>query len=53
MLTLNDHMVPPSGQRLMAMRAKAKIVEIKSSHAVMLSHPKDVVALIESVAAEK
>jgi pimeloyl-ACP methyl ester carboxylesterase len=53
MLTLEDHMVPPSLQRFMAMRAKAKIVEIKSSHAVMLSHPKEVVALIESVAAEK
>jgi len=53
MLTLQDHMVPPSGQRLMAMRAKAKIVEIKSSHAVMLSHPKEVVELIESVAAGK
>jgi pimeloyl-ACP methyl ester carboxylesterase len=53
MLTLEDHMVPPSLQRFMATRAKAKIVEIKSSHAVMLSHPKEVVAFIEAVAAEK
>ena len=48
MLTLDDHMIPPSGQRQMAMRAKAKIVEIKSSHAVMLSHPKEVADFIES-----
>jgi pimeloyl-ACP methyl ester carboxylesterase len=53
MLTLEDHMVPPSLQRFMATRAKAKVVEIKSSHAVMLSHPKEVVAFIEAVAAEK
>ena len=53
MLTLEDHMVPPSLQRFMATRAKAKIVEIKSSHAVMLSHPKAVVDFIEAVAAEK
>lgn len=53
MLTLEDHMVPPSLQRFMAARAKAKVVEIKSSHAVMLSHPKAVVDFIEAVAAEK
>jgi pimeloyl-ACP methyl ester carboxylesterase len=53
MLTLQDHMVPPSGQRMMATRAKAKLVEIPSSHAVMLSHPQKVVAFIEGVAQEK
>lgn len=53
MLTLEDHMVPPSLQRFMATRANAKIVEIKSSHAVILSHPKAVVDFIEGVAVEK
>ena len=53
MLTLEDHLVPPSLQRFMAARAKAKVVEIKSSHAVMLSHPKAVADFIEAVAAEK
>ena len=53
MLTLNDHMVPPSSQRFMATRAKAKLVEIQSSHAVMLSHSKEVVDFIESAAAAK
>jgi pimeloyl-ACP methyl ester carboxylesterase len=53
MLTLEDHMVPPSGQRLMATRAKARIVEIKSSHAAMLSHPQDVADFIESAVPQK
>lgn len=48
MLTLADHMVPPSAQRAMATRAKARIVEVQSSHAVMLSHPDKVVAFIEA-----
>jgi pimeloyl-ACP methyl ester carboxylesterase len=52
MLTLEDHMVPPSLQRFMATRAKAKIVEIKSSHAVMLAHPQEVAAFIETAAAD-
>jgi pimeloyl-ACP methyl ester carboxylesterase len=52
MLTTQDHMVPPSTQRTMATRAKAKLVEIRSSHAVMLSHPREVAALVESVASE-
>jgi pimeloyl-ACP methyl ester carboxylesterase len=43
-------MIPPSQQRAMAARAKAKVVEIESSHAVMLSHPQDVADFIESAA---
>jgi pimeloyl-ACP methyl ester carboxylesterase len=53
MLTLEDHMIPPSGQRLMATRAKARIVEVKSSHAVMLSHPAEVADFIESAVPQK
>ena len=52
MLTTRDHMVPPSTQRFLATRAKAKIVEIQSSHAVMLAHPSEVAELIESAAVE-
>ncbi|MBO9498607.1 MAG: alpha/beta hydrolase [Novosphingobium sp.] len=52
MLTRNDKMVPPSKQRAMAIRAKAKLVEIDSSHAVMLSHPQEVAAFIEAAATE-
>jgi pimeloyl-ACP methyl ester carboxylesterase len=51
MLTTEDHMVPPSTQRFMATRAKADLVEIKSSHAVMLSHPHEVAAFVEKAAA--
>jgi pimeloyl-ACP methyl ester carboxylesterase len=52
MLTTQDHMIPPSAQRAMATRAKAKLVELPSGHAVMLSHPADVAAFIESAAVE-
>lgn len=52
MLTTRDHMIPPSTQRFLATRAKAKIVEIQSSHAVMLAHPSEVAELIESAAVE-
>jgi pimeloyl-ACP methyl ester carboxylesterase len=51
MVTTKDRMIPPSAQRAMAKRSGAKTVEIESSHAVMLAHPKDVAAFIESAAA--
>jgi len=44
-------MVPPTAQRTMARRANAKIQEISSSHAVMLSHPDEVATFIEGAAA--
>jgi len=47
-VTGDDLIVPPSAQRDMAKRASAKILEIKSSHAVMLSHPEDLAAFIET-----
>jgi len=50
LLTTQDRMVPPVLQRFMAQRAKAKIVEQESSHAVMLSHPEAVVKIIETAA---
>jgi pimeloyl-ACP methyl ester carboxylesterase len=46
-----DRMVPPSAQRRMAQRAGAAITEIDGSHAVMMSHPKDVVAFIAAASA--
>nr|WP_246564978.1 alpha/beta hydrolase [Ancylobacter sonchi] len=52
MLTTQDHMVPPTIQRFMATRAKAKLVELQSSHAAMLSHPKEVASFIEKAAVE-
>lgn len=50
MLTTADHMIPPSSQRVMAKRANAKVVEIKSPHAVMLAHPEEVARFIEAAA---
>ena len=50
LLTTQDRMVPPALQRFMAQRAKARIVEQDSSHAVMLSHPEAVVKIIETAA---
>jgi len=50
MVTTKDLMVPPTAQRTMARRAAAKIQEISSSHAVMLSHPDEVATFIEGAA---
>ena len=46
-------MIPPTFQRAFAKRAGSTTVEIDSSHAVMLSHPKEVAAFIESAATAK
>ncbi|WP_027686913.1 alpha/beta fold hydrolase [Rhizobium leguminosarum] len=45
-----DKMVPPSAQRRMAKRAGAEVTEIDSSHAAMMSHPRDVAAFIAAAA---
>jgi len=46
MVTTKDRIIPPSQQRAMSARTGGKVVEIDSSHAVMLSHPQDVAAFI-------
>jgi hypothetical protein len=43
-------MIPTPQQRQMAARAHANSIEIGNSHAVMLSHPGQVVAFIERIA---
>jgi pimeloyl-ACP methyl ester carboxylesterase len=48
LVTTKDMMIPPTFQRGFAKRARAATVEIDSSHAVMLSHPKEVAAFIET-----
>jgi pimeloyl-ACP methyl ester carboxylesterase len=45
-----DRILHPDTQRMMYQRAHAKTVEIASSHAVQLSHPEEVAALIERAA---
>jgi pimeloyl-ACP methyl ester carboxylesterase len=50
LLTTEDKMLPPDAQRLMSKRAGATVVEVKSSHAVYVSHPQAVADIIEEAA---
>ncbi len=50
LIAVNDLMIPPSAQRRMATRAGARIVEIESSHAVMLARPYEAATFIETAA---
>jgi pimeloyl-ACP methyl ester carboxylesterase len=50
LLTTEDHMILPDTERFMAKRAGSKVVEIKASHAVFVSHPDAVASLIEQAA---
>lgn len=50
LLATGDLMIPPSAQRRMAERMGARLVEIDSSHAVMLAHPEKVATFIEDAA---
>lgn len=52
MVTAQDHMVPPTTQRSMATRSKADQIELRSSHAVMLSHPNEVSDFITRAASQ-
>jgi pimeloyl-ACP methyl ester carboxylesterase len=47
-----DRVLHPDTQRMMYQRAHAKTVEIAASHAVHMSHPEEVAALIERAAVE-
>lgn len=47
MVATNDETIPPDAERLFAKRMGATTVEVASSHVPMVSHPADVVALIE------
>ena len=50
LLTTEDRMIPPPAQRFMSKRAGATVVEVKASHAVYMSKPEAVAALIEQAA---
>ncbi|MET0636549.1 MAG: alpha/beta hydrolase [Chitinophagaceae bacterium] len=47
-----DQTIPPDGERFMSKRMGAKTTEIKASHLVFMSKPKETVAVIESAAGE-
>ena len=46
----DDNVINPDLERFFAQRMGAKTIEIKSSHVVFMSHPKEVAAVIESAA---
>jgi pimeloyl-ACP methyl ester carboxylesterase len=50
LVATEDRMIPPDRQRAMSKRAGAEVVEQKGSHAIFLSQPKAVVALVEKAA---
>ena len=50
LVATDDKMIPPPAQRLMAQRAGATVVEAKGSHAIYVSKPEAVAALIEKAA---
>jgi pimeloyl-ACP methyl ester carboxylesterase len=50
LVTTEDRMIPPAAQRAMAKRAGATVVEVEGSHAIYVSRPEAVAALIEQAA---
>jgi pimeloyl-ACP methyl ester carboxylesterase len=50
MVATNDKLIPPQAEEFMAQRIGAEVRKVPSSHAAMVSHPKDVADLIVSAA---
>ena len=50
LVATEDRMIPPPAQRSMSKRAGSTVVEVSGSHAIFLSQPGKVVALIEQAA---
>lgn len=50
MVATQDRIIPPEAERAMAERAGARVVEVDSSHVVMMSHPRAVTKLIREAA---
>jgi pimeloyl-ACP methyl ester carboxylesterase len=50
MVATEDRSINPDQERMMAKRAKAKTIEVKSSHVAYISHPKETAKLIEEAA---
>jgi pimeloyl-ACP methyl ester carboxylesterase len=47
LIATDDKMIPPDAQRSMSKRAGSTVVEVKGSHAIYVSQPEAVAALIE------
>jgi len=52
MVATDDKMIPPPAQRFMSERAGSTVVEVPGSHAIYVSQPSPVAALIEKAAQE-
>ena len=52
LVATNDEAIPPDAERMFAKRMHATVVEVKSSHVAMTSHPKETAELIERAATE-
>jgi len=52
LVATEDGMIPPPAQRMMAQRAGATTIETPGSHAIYVSQPRTVAALIETAAGE-
>jgi pimeloyl-ACP methyl ester carboxylesterase len=50
LVATDDHMIPPDAQRFMSKRAGATVVETKGSHALYVSRPAPVAAIIKQAA---
>ncbi len=50
LVATDDKMIPPPAQRLMSKRAGSTVVEVAGSHAIYVSQPNAVAALIEEAA---
>ena len=50
LIATDDKMIPPDAQRFMSKRAGSTVVEVKGSHAIYVSQPEAVAALIEQAA---
>jgi pimeloyl-ACP methyl ester carboxylesterase len=48
LVATEDKMIPPPAQHFMSKRAGSTVVEVKGSHAIYVSQPKAVAAIIES-----
>lgn len=47
LVATEDRAIPPEAERMFAQRMGATVVEVPSSHVAMVSHPKEVVQLIQ------
>ena len=50
LVATEDRSINPDQERMMAKRANAKTIEVKSSHVAYISHPKETAKLIEQAA---